>query len=122
MKEILVAGGNMLIRDIVKNTFADLKIPCQYLEASDGKTAYQLLEYNRISIIFLDWNIPEINGMEFIKKVRSMSNYNNIPIIIVTSEDARYNMVEALYSGATDYIIKPVDKTVLKEIVSEMVL
>jgi two-component system chemotaxis response regulator CheY len=54
--------------------------------------------------------MPELSGIDFLKKVRAMDDYKNLPIIMVTSESAKYNVIEALKSGATDYIIKPVNE------------
>ena len=121
MKTVLVVDDSRIMRNIVKNIFADLKIPCQYLEAADGKQAIQLVETNKVNLVFLDWNMPEMDGMEFLKRVRNMPGYESLPIIMVTSEAARYNVVEALQSGATDYIVKPVNDRVFREKVSEIV-
>lgn len=115
MKTVLVVDDSRIMRNIVKNTFAELKIPCQFLEAENGKKAYHLLETNKVSLVLLDWNMPEMDGMEFLKKVRSMPDYQNLPIIMVTSEAAKYNVVEALQSGATDYIVKPIREKVFME-------
>ena len=120
MKIILVVDDSRIMRNLVKNTFTSLKIPCQYLEAENGKRAYQLLETNKVSLIFLDWNMPEMDGMEFLKKVRAMPDYKDLPIIMVTSEAAKYNVVEALQNGATDYIIKPVREKIFLEKLSEI--
>ena len=120
MKTVLVVDDSRIMRNIVKNTFAALKISCEYLEAENGKKALQLLETNKVSLIFLDWNMPEMDGLEFLKKVRSMPDYKDLPIIMVTSESAKYNVVEALQSGATDYIIKPVREKVFMEKLSEI--
>jgi len=121
MKTILVVDDSRIMRNIVKNTFATLKIPCQYLEAPDGKKALQLLETNKVNLVFLDWNMPEMDGLEFLKKVRSMPDYKDLPIVMITSEAAKYNVVEALQQGATDYIVKPVHEKVFTEKVSEIV-
>jgi two-component system chemotaxis response regulator CheY len=120
MKTILVVDDSRIMRNIVKNTFAELKIPCQYLEAENGKTALHLLETNKVSLVFLDWNMPEMDGLEFLKKVRAMPDYAELPIVMVTSESAKYNVVEALQMGATDYIVKPVHERTFKEKVSEI--
>ena len=119
MKTILVVDDSHIMRNIVKNTFAMLKIPCQYLEAENGKKAYHLLETNKVSLVLLDWNMPEMDGIEFLKKVRSMPDYKDLPIIMVTSEAARYNVVEALQSGATDYIVKPIREKLFVEKITE---
>lgn len=120
MKTVLVVDDSRIMRNIVKNTFAELKIPCDYLEAENGQKAFQLLETNPISLVFLDWNMPEMDGMEFLKKVRSMPNYKDLPIIMVTSEAAKYNVVEALQAGATDYIVKPVHEKIFMQKISEI--
>ena len=120
MKTILVVDDSRIMRNIVKNTFTALKIPCQYLEAEDGKQAFQLLQTNKVSLIFLDWNMPKMDGMEFLKKVRAMPDYKDLPIIMVTSESAKYNVIEALQSGATDYIVKPVREKVFMEKLAEI--
>ena len=120
MKTVLVVDDSRIMRNIVKNTFSELKIPCEFLEAENGAKAYQLLETNKVSIIFLDWNMPEMDGMQFLKKVRAMPDYKELPIIMVTSEAAKYNVVEALQSGATDYIVKPVNGKVFTQKISEI--
>ena len=115
MKTILVVDDSRIMRNIVKNIFSDLKIQCQYLEAGDGMKAFQLLETNEVNLVFLDWNMPEMDGLEFLKRVRAMPNYKNLPIFMVTSEAAKYNVVEALESGANDYIIKPINERIFRE-------
>ena len=115
MKTILVVDDSRIMRNVVKNTFSTLKIPCLFLEAGNGIKAYELLEANKVDLIFLDWNMPEMDGIEFLKKARAMPAYAETPIIMVTSESARYNVVEALTNGATEYILKPVTEKVFME-------
>ena len=118
MKIVLVVDDSRIMRNIVKNTFTELNIPCTYLEAENGKKALQLLETNKVNIVFLDWNMPEMDGFDFLKKVKSMPDYQNLPVVMVTSEAAKYNVIEALDAGATDYIVKPVHDKVFKQKVS----
>ena len=120
MKTILVVDDSRIMRNIVKNTFTELKVPCMFLEAENGVKAIQQLETNKVDLVFLDWNMPEMDGMEFLKKVRAMPNYKDMPIIMVTSESAKYNVVEALQNGATDYIVKPVKEKTFMEKLSEI--
>ena len=115
MKTVLVVDDSRIMRNIVKNTFTELKFTCEYLEAENGRKALHLLETNKVHLIFLDWNMPEMDGMEFLKRVRAMPDYKDIPIIMVTSESAKYNVVEALQNGATDYIVKPVQQKVFRD-------
>ena len=120
MKTILVVDDSFIMRNIVKNVFSELNIPSQFLEAGDGKKAYELLEQNKVDLVFLDWNMPEMDGIEFLKKVRAIPDYEELPIVMVTSEAAKYHVVEALQAGATDYIIKPVNAKAFKAKILEI--
>jgi len=122
MKTILVVDDSRIMRNIVKNTFSEMKIPFEYLEAENGKMAFQLLETNKVSIIFLDWNMPEMDGMDFLRKVRAMPDYKELPIVMVTSEAGKFSVIEALQNGATDYVVKPIREKIFMEKVSEILL
>ena len=122
MVKILVVDDSPIMRNIVKNTFSDMSVPFMCLEAGNGKQALRLLESNDVSIVFLDWNMPEMDGLDFLKLVRAMPKYTDLPIIMVTSERGKFSVIEALQSGATDYIVKPVKESVFREKVSEILL
>ena len=122
MIEILVVDDSRIMRNIVKSNFTEMKMPFQCIEAENGKQALQLLESNNITIVFLDWNMQEMDGIEFLKKVRAMPKYTDLPVIMVTSEAGKFSVIEALQQGATDYIIKPVQGKVFQEKVSEILL
>jgi len=122
MKTVLVVDDSRIMRNIVKNTFSELKIPCQFLEAGNGREAMQMLNTQPVHLILLDWNMPELSGLDFLKQVRAMDQYKNLPIIMVTSESARYNVIEALKNGATDYIVKPVNEKIFMEKMSKITI
>jgi len=122
MKTVLVVDDSRIMRNIVKNTFSEMKIPCQFLEAGDGKEALKMLLGNTVNLVLLDWNMPELSGFDFLKQVRAMEQYKNLPIIMVTSESAKYNVIEALKAGATDYIIKPVNERTFMEKLSKIAI
>jgi two-component system chemotaxis response regulator CheY len=115
VKTVLVVDDSRIMRNIVKNTFSELKIPCQFIEAANGKEALQQLINHKIDLVLLDWNMPELSGIDFLKTVRNIDTYKDLPIIMVTSESAKFNVIEALDAGATDYIIKPINEKVFMD-------
>ena len=74
----------------------------------------------KVDLILLDWNMPELSGIDFLRQVRAQPEYAELPIIMVTSEAAKYNVIEALKAGATDYIIKPVSEKNFREKMSKV--
>jgi two-component system chemotaxis response regulator CheY len=115
MKTVLVVDDSKIMRNIVKNIFSTLRIPCTFFEAESGKSALQQLKSNPIHIMFLDWHMPNMNGIEFLREIRLIPEYKNIPVMMVTSEASRYNVIDALKAGATDYMIKPINERIFKE-------
>jgi len=122
MVKILVVDDSLIMRNIVKNTFAGMKIPFQCLEAENGKQALRHLESTNISLVFLDWNMPGMDGMEFLKTVRAKPEFKDLPIVMITSERGKFSVIEALQNGATDYIVKPVNEKVFKEKVKDILM
>ena len=120
MKTILIVDDSKIMRNIVKNHFSELNIACQYIEAVDGADALDKLWKNPVNLVLLDWNMPNLLGIDFLKKVRSMDMYKDLPIIMVTSEAAKFNVIEALKQGATDYFVKPINAKLFKEKLSRI--
>ncbi|MDR2479438.1 MAG: response regulator [Treponema sp.] len=122
MKTVLVVDDSRIMRNIVKNTFSLMKIPCDFVEAANGQEALTQLQNQKIDLILLDWNMPQLSGIDFLKQVRAKPEYANLPIIMVTSEAAKYNVIEALKAGATDYIIKPENEKNFRDKMSKITL
>jgi two-component system chemotaxis response regulator CheY len=120
MKTVMVIDDSRIMRNIVKNIFTTLKIPCTYLEAGDGAEALKLLGAEKADLIFLDWNMPNLSGIEFLKKLRAMDQHKKTPVIMVTSEAARLNVVEAVKAGVTAYITKPINEKVFLDKISKI--
>jgi two-component system chemotaxis response regulator CheY len=120
MKQVLIIDDSRIMRNIVKNIFTTLKIPCTYLEAGDGAEALKILGAEPVNLILLDWNMPNLSGIEFLKKVKAIERYKNIPVIMVTSEAAKLNVVEAIKAGVTAYITKPVNERTFLDKISKI--
>jgi two-component system chemotaxis response regulator CheY len=116
--KILVVDDSQIMRNILKNILHEKRVKDgEILEAPDGKAAFDLLESNEIEILLLDWNMPELNGLELVNILREREKYKNLPIIMVTAEAAKYNVMEAIKAGVTDYITKPITAvTILKKL------
>ena len=120
MKTVLVVDDSRIMRNIVKNTFDQLKLPVHFLEAFDGNNAMQVLTNNKVDLVLLDWNMPNLSGIDFLRQVRSQDSYKSIPIIMVTSESSKLSVVEAIKAGATAYITKPFSEKIFMEKLSKI--
>jgi len=113
---ILIVDDSRIMRNIVRNTLKALKYSDDvFLEAADGDQAWSVLEAEEVSLLLLDWNMPGLNGLELVKRLRATAKFQALPIIMVTSEAAKYNVIEAVKAGVSDYLVKPVNETNLEE-------
>ena len=112
---LLVVDDSSTMRRIIKNTLQRLGYE-DILEAEHGLEAWDILDKNDgIDVLITDWNMPEMNGLELVKKTRSDSRYVDIPIIMVTTEGGKAEVITALKAGVNNYIVKPFTPQVLKE-------
>ena len=113
---ILVVDDSRIMRNIVKNTLkAMYNIEEGFVEASNGEEAWSILQSSQIDLVLLDWNMPLLNGIDLLRRLRANDKFKSLPIIMVTSEAAKYNVVEAVKAGINDYLIKPVTEKNLYE-------
>ncbi len=113
--KIITIDDSSTMRRIIKNTLQRIGYGSDVLEAEDGKQALDVLSQNKVDLIITDWNMPNMDGLTFVKKIRSASEWNDVPIIMVTTEAAKEDILEALKSGVNNYIVKPFTPEVLKE-------
>ncbi|MDR2922657.1 MAG: response regulator [Treponema sp.] len=114
MPTIMIVDDSRIMRSTVKGVFSGIASACKFVEAQDGQEALELLESQKIHLVLLDWNMPKLSGIDFLKQVRAIDKFKDIPIIMVTSEAAKFNVIEALKCGATDYITKPINLELFK--------
>ncbi|PAF45775.1 chemotaxis response regulator CheY [Helicobacter sp. 11S02629-2] len=113
--KLLIVDDSSTMRRIIKNTLQRLGYE-DILEAEHGADAWnQLSTVDGIQVLITDWNMPEMNGLELVKKVRAEPKYKNIPIIMVTTEGGKTEVIAALKAGVNNYIVKPFTPQVLKE-------
>jgi two-component system chemotaxis response regulator CheY len=96
-----------LIGRIINNEI--IKYDRSFLQALDGKEALNLLSkhHDKIELIFLDWYMPGMNGLQLLEAIKSDSKYQHIPVIMLSGENKKSNIVQAFKAGICDYLIKP---------------
>ena len=113
--KLLVVDDSSTMRRIIKNTLARLGYK-DILEGADGVEGWEALNSNPdIEMLITDWNMPEMNGLELVKKVRADERFVDMPIIMVTTEGGKAEVITALKAGVNNYIVKPFTPQVLKE-------
>ena len=113
--KLLVVDDSSTMRRIIKNTLARLGYK-DVLEAEDGLKGWEQMDSNPdIEMLITDWNMPEMNGLELVKKVRADERFKDTPIIMVTTEGGKAEVITALKAGVNNYIVKPFTPQVLKE-------
>lgn len=118
----LIVDDSMVIRNIHKNVLKEKKFSDEGIfEADNGADALGIAQKENIDLFLVDWNMPGINGLELVKKIRAIPRYAETPIIMVTSEAAKYMVVEAIEAGVTNYIVKPIHGNVLWDKISKYV-
>ena len=112
--KILVVDDFSTMRRIIKNLLRDLGFQ-NITEADDGKTALPILKQGGIEFLVTDWNMPGMTGIELIAEVRKDPNLAHIPILMVTAEAKREQIIAAAQAGVNGYVVKPFTATVLKQ-------
>ncbi len=118
----LVVDDSTVMRRIHKNILIENKVPeSQIFEAENGEIAVAISEKEDIGLFLLDWNMPKLDGLKFVKIIRSIEKYEDTPIIMITSEAAKYNVVDAISAGVTNYVVKPIKGDILWEKISRYI-
>lgn len=117
--KILVVDDFSTMRRIIKNLLNDLGF-MDIVEADDGNTALPVLRKGGIDFLVTDWNMPGMTGIELLREVRADDKLNSLPVMMVTAEQKREQIVEAAEAGVNGYIVKPFTAITLKEKMSKI--
>jgi two-component system chemotaxis response regulator CheY len=117
MSKAMVVDDSRTIRRILAGTLGELGFTvCQ---AENGRVALETIERERVSepiqLVLVDWNMPEMNGLEFLRQLRAHPENARTMVIMVTTETAIDQMVTALEAGANEYVMKPFTKDVIQD-------
>ena len=111
--KVLVVDDFSTMRRIVKNLLRDLGFT-NISEADDGSTALPMLQGGDFDFVVTDWNMPGMQGIDLLKAIRADASLSHIPVLMVTAEAKKEQIVMAAQAGVNGYIVKPVTAATLK--------
>ncbi|MGB0936605.1 MAG: chemotaxis response regulator CheY [Colwellia sp.] len=111
--KILVVDDFSTMRRIVKNLLRDLGFT-NISEADDGNTALPMLQGGDFDFVVTDWNMPGMQGIDLLKAIRADSSLSHIPVLLITAEAKKEQIVMAAQAGVNGYIVKPFTAATLK--------
>lgn len=112
--KILIVDDFSTMRRIIKNLLRDLGFN-NTAEADDGATALPMLQAGNFEFLVTDWNMPNMTGIELLEAVRADNKLKSLPVLMVTAEAKREQIVMAAQAGVNGYIVKPFTAATLKE-------
>ena len=112
--KILIVDDFSTMRRIIKNLLRDLGFT-NTVEADDGITALPILNLGQIDFLVTDWNMPGMTGIELLRHVRADEKLKHLPVLMVTAEAKREQIIEAAQAGVNGYVVKPFTAIALKD-------
>lgn len=111
--KILIVDDFSTMRRIVRNILKQLGFT-SIEEAEDGDVALQKLKEGNFEFVVTDWNMPNMTGLELLKSIRADDQLKDTPVLLVTAEAEKENVVQAAQAGVNDYIVKPFTADVMQ--------
>jgi two-component system, chemotaxis family, chemotaxis protein CheY len=118
MKSCLIVDDSRVVRKVARKIFEDLSFSC--LEAEDGQQALTECQKKLPDFILLDWNMPVMNGLEFLVAMRKLPNGNTPVVVFCTTENDMTHIQQAIAAGANEYIMKPFDSDIIQSKLSQL--
>lgn len=112
--KILVGDDFPTMRRIIKNLLKDLGYE-NVDEAEDGQMGLEKLRNGNFEFVVSDWNMPNLDGLEMLKQIRADANLSSLPVLMVTAEAKKENIIAAAQAGANGYVVKPFTAATLEE-------
>lgn len=114
--KILVVDDFSTMRRIVRNLLVELGFSSQLiLEADDGENALAMLRKQSFDMVVTDWNMPNMTGIDLLRAIRADAALRGLPVLMVTAENNRDQIIAAAQAGVNGYIVKPFTSETLKE-------
>jgi two-component system chemotaxis response regulator CheY len=112
--KILIVDDFSTMRRIVRNILKQLGFE-NVDEAENGADAYEMLDNEKFDFVITDWNMPVMDGLGLLKKIRTDPKLKNLPVLMVTAEAEKDKVVSAIQAGVNNYVVKPFTAEVLQD-------
>ena len=114
--DVLIVDDSAAIRKILHRVLVQAEVPLGKVhEASDGNEALERLKTDKVGLILSDINMPNMDGIEFLTRMKAQQEFKNVPVLMVTTEGSQAKVMQALELGAAGYVKKPFTAEQIKE-------
>jgi two-component system chemotaxis response regulator CheY len=114
--DVMIVDDSAAIRKILQRILTQLQVPLgEVHEAGDGREALELLKTKSVGLIFTDINMPNMDGIELLTRLKATDAFKSVPIVMVTTEGSQAKVLQALELGAVGYVRKPFTAEHIKE-------
>ena len=117
--KILIVDDFSTMRRIIKNLLRDLGFT-NTQEADDGTTALPMLQNGNFDFVVTDWNMPGMQGIDLLKAIRADDKLKHLPVLMVTAESKREQIIQAAQAGVNGYVVKPFTAVTLEEKINKI--
>ncbi|MEW6386058.1 MAG: response regulator [Thermodesulfobacteriota bacterium] len=117
--KILVVDHFSAMRKIIRNILKQIGFN-EIAEADDGSSALTIIDQENIGLVLTDWHLPQISGLELLRRIRHNDATHHIPVLMVTADGKKENIVEAVKAGVDNFVVKPFTASTVKEKVEQV--
>lgn len=118
-KKVIFVEDSPTMRRIIMNSLSKIGIE-DITEAENGKDALDKMGDESWDMVITDWNMPEMNGEELVKELRSQEKYNDMPILMITTRGMQDDVMTAIKMGVNGYVVKPFTPEILKKKIADI--
>lgn len=119
--KILVVEDSSAMRRVIKNTIVKF-LKTDFIEASNGGEAMDILKIeDDIDLVITDWLMPAVDGIQLTQFIKADDRLKDIPVLMITTNSTRYDIIEAIKAGVSDYIVKPINPNLLETKVKNII-
>lgn len=114
--DVLIVDDSAAIRKILQRVLRQAEVPLGTVyEAGDGREALEQLRTQKVGLVLSDINMPNMDGLQLLREIRANGAWNNLPVVMITTEGGQTRVMEAVQLGASGYVRKPFTADQIKE-------